>query len=472
MKVYNSMTRRKEEFKPIREGKVGIYACGPTVYNYFHIGNARPFITFDVLRRQLEREGYDVTFVQNFTDIDDKMIKRANEEGITVKELADRFIAEYFKDAEALGIRPATVHPRATEHMSQIIALIQKLVDNGHAYAAPSGDVYYRVSAFPGYGKLSGQSVEDREMGASERLNVETEKESPADFALWKAQKPGEPAWESPWGMGRPGWHIECSAMSMTYLGETFDIHCGGKDLLFPHHENEIAQSEGATGKPYVNYWMHNGFINVDGEKMSKSLGNFWTVRDISAQYDLEVVRMFMLSAHYRSPIDFSREQIGNAFNGLSRMYTARDRMRELLKTAADKPMTEEERQLTERLKGYEAHFDEAMDNDMNTAEAIGAIFELVKDTNVSLNADSGKAAVEAALKSFTALTDVLGLVQKEKLQVFEEPIPAEIMKLAEERAAARKAKDWKKSDELRDAIKAAGYILEDSREGQKVRKA
>ena len=310
MQIYNSLTRKKEEFKPIHEGKAGIYACGPTVYNYFHIGNARPFITFDVLRRQLEREGYQVTFVQNFTDIDDKMIRRANEEGITVRELADRFIAEYYVDAKALGIRPATVHPKATEHIAEIIQLITRLIDNGHAYATPSGDVYYRVSAFPGYGKLSGQNMEDRETGASERLNVETDKESPEDFALWKAQKPGEPAWDSPWGKGRPGWHIECSAMSMKYLGETFDIHCGGKDLLFPHHENEIAQSEGATGKKYVNYWMHNGFINVDNQKMSKSLNNFFTVRDIAKEYDLEAVRLFMLSAHYRSPINFSREQI------------------------------------------------------------------------------------------------------------------------------------------------------------------
>ena len=467
MKIYNSMTRRKEDFKPIHEGKAGIYACGPTVYNYFHIGNARPFITFDVLRRQLEREGYDVTFVQNFTDIDDKMIKRANEEGITVKELADRFIAEYYVDAKALGIRPATVHPKATEHIPQIISLVQRLIDNGHAYATPGGDVYYRVSAFPGYGKLSGQSVEDREMGASERLNVETDKENPADFALWKAQKPGEPAWESPWGMGRPGWHIECSAMSMKYLGETFDIHCGGKDLLFPHHENEIAQSEGATGHPYVRYWMHNGFINVDNQKMSKSLGNFFTVRDIAKEYDLEAVRMFMLSAHYRSPINFSREQIAAAHASLTRLYTARDQMKFLLASAKDAPMTEEEQELVQRLKGYEKRFDEAMDDDLNTADAIGAIFELVKDVNVSLTAESSKAAVEAALKSFTALTDVLGLVQKN-----EDTLPADIQAMVDERAAARKAKDWKRSDELRDAIKAAGYILEDSREGQKVRKA
>ena len=467
MWIYNSAHRRKEEFKPLHEGKVGIYACGPTVYNYFHIGNARPFITFDVLRCQLEREGYEVTFVQNFTDIDDKMIKRANEEGITVKELGEKFIAEYYKDAGALGIRPATVHPKATEHIPEIIALVQKLIDGGHAYATPAGDVYYRVESFPGYGKLSGQSVEDREMGASERLDVETDKENPADFALWTSQKPGEPAWESPWGMGRPGWHIECSAMSMKYLGETFDIHCGGKDLLFPHHENEIAQSEGATGHPYVRYWMHNGFINVDNQKMSKSLGNFFTVRDIAKEYDLEAVRMFMLSAHYRSPINFSREQIAAAHASLTRLYTARDQMKFLLASAKDAPMTEEEQELVQRLKGYEKRFDEAMDDDLNTADAIGAIFELVKDANVSLTSASSKAAVEAALNSFKALTDVLGLVQKS-----EDALPADIQAMVDERAAARKAKDWKRSDELRDAIKAAGYILEDSREGQKVRKA
>ncbi|MBQ7304916.1 MAG: cysteine--tRNA ligase [Clostridia bacterium] len=467
MHIYNSMTRRKEEFKPLNEGKVGIYACGPTVYNYFHIGNARPFITFDVLRRQLEREGYDVTFVQNFTDIDDKMIRRANEEGITVKELGERFIAEYYKDAGALGIRPATVHPKATEHIGEIIGLVKKLIDNGHAYAVPSGDVYYRVSAFPGYGKLSGQNMEDREMGASERLDVETDKENPADFVLWKAQKPGEPAWKSPWGMGRPGWHIECSAMSMKYLGDTFDIHCGGKDLLFPHHENEIAQSEGATGKPYVRYWMHNGFINVDNQKMSKSLGNFFTVRDIAKEYDLEAVRLFMLSAHYRSPINFSREQIAAAHASLTRLYTARDNMKHLLGSVQEKELTAAEQEFLAHVKEAEQRFDNAMDDDLNTADALGAIFELVKEANVTLNAESSKAAVEAALKSLKALCDVLGILQKE-----DDTLPEDIQRMVDERAEARKNKDWKRSDELRDAIKAAGYILEDSREGQKVRKS
>ena len=466
MQIYNSLTRKKEEFKPIHEGKAGIYACGPTVYNYFHIGNARPFITFDVLRRQLEREGYQVTFVQNFTDIDDKMIRRANEEGITVRELADRFIAEYYVDAKALGIRPATVHPKATEHIAEIIQLITRLIDNGHAYATPSGDVYYRVSAFPGYGKLSGQNMEDRETGASERLNVETDKESPEDFALWKAQKPGEPAWDSPWGKGRPGWHIECSAMSMKYLGETFDIHCGGKDLLFPHHENEIAQSEGATGKKYVNYWMHNGFINVDNQKMSKSLNNFFTVRDIAKEYDLEAVRLFMLSAHYRSPINFSREQIEAANASLNRLYTARNSLRFQIENGEDRPLNAEEEAFVERLKSYEKRFDDAMDDDMNTADALGAIFELVKDANVTVREGVSRKAAKAALDSLETICDVLGLLSKK-----EDELPEEIAALVRERAEARKNKDWARSDELRNRIVSAGYILEDTKQGQKVRK-
>ena len=466
MQIYNSMTRKKETFKPIHEGKVGIYACGPTVYNYFHIGNARPFITFDVLRRQLEREGYEVTFVQNFTDIDDKMIRRANEEGITVKELADRFIEEYYKDAKALGIRPATVHPRATEHINDVIRLVSRLIENGRAYATSSGDVYYRVSAFPGYGKLSGQNMEDRENGASERLNVETDKESPEDFALWKAQKPGEPAWDSPWGKGRPGWHIECSAMSMKYLGETFDIHCGGKDLLFPHHENEIAQSEGATGKKYVNYWMHNGFINVDNQKLSKSLNNFFTVRDIAKEYDLEAVRLFMLSAHYRSPINFSREQIESANASLNRLYTARNSLRFQIENGEDRPLNETEKAFAERLKGYEKRFDDAMDDDMNTADALGAVFELVKDANVTIVQGASREAAKAAMNSLEAICDVLGILSRK-----DEDLPEDIAALVQERAEARKNKNWARSDELRDMIIKAGYILEDTKQGQKVRK-
>ncbi len=466
MQIYNSLTRKKEEFRPIHDGKAGIYACGPTVYNYFHIGNARPFITFDVLRRQLEREGYEVTFVQNFTDIDDKMIRRANEEGISVQELADRFIAEYFVDAKALGIRPATVHPKATEHIPEIIHLISRLIDNGHAYAVPSGDVYYRVSAFPGYGKLSGQTVEEREMGASDRVNVETDKENPEDFALWKSQKPGEPAWDSPWGKGRPGWHIECSAMSMKYLGETFDIHCGGKDLLFPHHENEIAQSEGATGKPYVHYWMHNGFINVDNQKMSKSLNNFFTVRDISKEFDLEAVRLFMLSAHYRSPINFSREQIEAANASLNRLYTARNSLQFQKENGEERPLNEAEKAFLERIKKYEKRFDDAMDDDLNTADALGAVFELVKDANVTVVQGVSRSAAGAALRTLTDICDILGLLTRR-----EDELPEEIAQLVKQRAEARKNKDWALSDSLRDQIIAAGYILEDTKQGQKVRK-
>ena len=463
MQIYNSKNRRKEEFVPIHPGEVRIYACGPTVYDYFHIGNARPFIVFDVLRRYFEHRGYKVTFVQNFTDIDDKMIRRANKEGITVKELGDRFIKEYYQDAQALGVRPATVHPRATEHIPQIIALVQKLIDKGLAYEV-NGDVYFDTSAFPAYGALSGQNLEDLEAGA--RVEVDNVKKHPADFAVWKAQKPGEPAWESPWGMGRPGWHIECSAMSMTYLGETFDIHCGGKDLLFPHHENEVAQSEGATGKPYVHYWMHNGFINVDNEKMSKSLGNFFTVRDILKEYDAEDVRMFMLSAQYRSPINFSREMIAQAHSSLSRLYTARDQMTFLLQHAPERELNEEEKAFVQRVQEHVAKFDAAMDDDLNTADAMGAIFELVRDANLNLNAETAKAAIQAALDALLELCDVLGLLMKKASD-----LPADIQALADERVQARKDKNWKRSDELRDQLKELGYTVEDTKEGQKVRK-
>ena len=464
MLIYNSQTRKKEEFVPVHPGKVGIYACGPTVYDYFHIGNARPFITFDVLRRYFEHRGYEVTFVQNFTDIDDKMIRRANEEGITVKELGDRFIGEYYKDAGALGIRPATVHPRATEHIGEIIRLVKTLQDKGYAYEV-NGDVYFDTKKDAGYGKLSGQNLEDLEAGA--RIDVDDVKKNPADFALWKAQKPNEPAWKSPWGMGRPGWHIECSAMSMKYLGETFDIHCGGKDLLFPHHENEVAQSECATGKPFARYWMHNGFINIDNEKMSKSLGNFFTVRDILKEYDPEDVRIFMLSAHYRSPINFSREMVAQAHASLQRLYTARDQMLFLLKTAKDQPLSEEENSLLQRVAEDAKRFDDAMDDDLNTADALSAIFELVKDANVSLTSNSSREAVEKSLNALTELTNVLGLLSRKA----EEALPQDIQALADERAQARKDKNWSRSDELRDALKAAGYQVEDTKQGQKITK-
>ncbi len=464
MKIFNSETRKKEEFTPLHKGKVGIYACGPTVYNYFHIGNARPFIVFDVLRRYFEHRGYDVTFVQNFTDIDDKMIKRANEEHITVKELGDHFIEEYKKDASALGIRPATVHPRATEHIGPIIALVKKLIDKGLAYNV-DGDVYFDTKAFNGYGKLSGQNLEDLEAGA--RIDVDTVKKHPADFALWKKAKENEPSWNSPWGKGRPGWHIECSAMSMKYLGDTFDIHAGGKDLLFPHHENEVAQSEGATGKKYVNYWMHNGFINVDNEKMSKSLGNFFTVRDIVKEFDPEDVRFFMLSAHYRSPINFSREMIMQAHSSLMRLYNFRDQMLFLLDHAQNKEQTEAEKAFVARLQEHTAHFDSSMDDDLNTADAISAIFSLVQDANTFINENTALSVIKSTLDTFAALTDVLGLVTKEA----QTQLDADIQALVDERALARKNKDFKKSDELRDALSEHGYTVEDTAQGQKVRR-
>jgi cysteinyl-tRNA synthetase len=463
MRIYNSKTRKKEEFVPVHPGKVGIYACGPTVYDYFHIGNARPFILFDVLRRYLESVGYQVTFVQNFTDIDDRMIVRANAEGITVGELAERNIKEYFIDAKGLGIRPATVHPRATEHIPQIIALIAKLIQKGLAYET-GGDVYYRVHAFPAYGCLCGQKLEDLESGA--RVDVNEQKEDPLDFALWKTQKPGEPAWESPWGMGRPGWHIECSAMSMTYLGETFDIHTGGKDLLFPHHENEVAQSEGATGQLYVKYWMHNGFINIDNEKMSKSTGNFFTVREISQEYDLEAVRMFMLSAHYRSPVNFSREMIAQAASALERLYGARDQLKFLMRSAEDRGPNAQERVLMDEADKALQKFDAAMADDLNTADAIGALFELVREIFKLPQGNTSQQALRKAEQSMLRMTDILGLFMKQA----DEAGP-EINAMLDERAQARKEKNWKRSDELRDAIQAAGYILEDTSAGQKVRK-
>lgn len=464
MLIYNSKTRKKEELVTLQPGKVGIYACGPTVYDYFHIGNARPFIVFDVLRRYLEHRGYEVKFVQNFTDIDDKMIRRANQEGITVKELGDRFIQEYYQDAAALGIRKATVHPRATEHIGDIIKLVKNLQNKGYAYEV-NGDVYFDVKKDTAYGKLSGQNMDDLEAGA--RIDVDDVKHNPADFALWKAQKPGEPAWNSPWGQGRPGWHIECSAMSMKYLGETFDIHCGGKDLLFPHHENEVAQSECATGKPFANYWMHNGFINIDNEKMSKSAGNFFTVRDILKEYAPEDVRMFMLSAHYRSPVNFSRDMIAQAHASLQRLYTARDRMAFLMDSAASKDMTEAEQQLMEKLQESVNRFDAAMDDDMNTADAMGALFEIVKEANVVLNENSSKEALEKTLSTLQSLCDVLGILVKPYVM----ELPEEVQALADARAAARKEKNWAKSDELRDALKALGYMVEDTAKGQKISK-
>ena len=465
MQIYNTQSRKKEEFVPIEPGKVSIYCCGPTVYNYFHIGNARPFIVFDTLRRYFEHKGYEVKFVQNFTDIDDKMIRRANEEGITVKELGERFIEEYYKDADALGIERATVNPKATEHIPEIIAMIEKLVAKGLAYACDNGDVYYNTQAFPGYGKLCGQNLEDLESGA--RIDVDPNKKHPMDFALWKAQKPGEPAWDSPWGKGRPGWHIECSAMSTKYLGETIDIHCGGKDLVFPHHENEIAQSEGATGKPFVHYWMHNGFINVDNQKMSKSLGNFFTVRDIAKEFDLEAVRMFMLGAHYRSPINFSREMIEQAKASLDRLYTARDHYAFLLENAKDGEMGEKENDLLAKVQAAREGFDAAMDDDLNTADAIGKLFELVRAANAGLDEHSPKAAVKAVLDTLDELAGVLGILSRKTAAD-----DAKVQELLAQRAEARANKNWAESDRLRDEITKLGYILKDTKQGQQISKA
>jgi cysteinyl-tRNA synthetase len=464
IQIYNSQTRRKEDFVPIREGKVGMYCCGPTVYDFFHIGNARPFIVFDVFRRYLEYKGYMVTFVQNFTDIDDKMIQRAAREGITVKELGDRFIREYWQDAGALGVRPADVHPRATEHIPQIISLIQGLLDKGLAYEQ-GGSVYYQTSAFPEYGKLSGQDLEELESGS--RVSVDEDKRSPLDFALWKAAKPGDPVWESPWGEGRPGWHIECSAMSMSYLGDAFDIHCGGQDLLFPHHENEVAQSEGFTGHPFVNYWMHNGFLNIDSTKMSKSAGNFFTVRDILKEYEPEDVRMLMLSAHYRSPLNFSRDMMAQAHASLMRLYTARDRIASLQSSAKEKEENQADKNLMAQVGEIETRFLAGMDNDFNTAEAMGALFELVYAANTALDGESGMQAVKAAGASLQRMADIFGLLGKQA-----DEVPGEVKELAGRRAQARKDRDWALSDALRKQLGEMGWLADDTPQGQQLRRA
>ena len=461
MQIYNTMTRKKEELVPLVPGQIRMYACGPTVYNYFHIGNARPFIVFDTLRRYLEYKGFQVTFVQNFTDIDDKMIRRAHEEGTTVAELGERFIAEYYRDADALGIERASANPRATQHIGEIISLVQKLIDGGHAYAAGNGDVYFAVRSFPGYGKLSGQNIDDLENGA--RVDPTEQKRDPLDFALWKGEKPGEPAWDAPWGRGRPGWHIECSAMSMAILGESFDIHAGGQDLIFPHHENEIAQSEAATGKPFARYWMHNGYINVDNQKMSKSLGNFFTVRDIAKEFDLEAVRMFMLSVHYRNPVNFSRELIQQAETALTRLRTARERLEEAQRVQE----TAEDAAFTASLDGFRARFEAAMDDDLNTADAIGALFDLVRACNTFVTEPRGGAAIDAAKALFDQLTGVLGLLQHKQ----EEAMPEEALRLLDERQQARKAKDFARADALRAQLKEMGYAVEDTAQGPKLKK-
>lgn len=466
MKLYNTMTRKKEEFIPMDEKEVKMYSCGPTVYNYFHIGNARPFVIFDTLRRYLEYRGYGVKFVQNFTDIDDKMITKANEENITVKQLADRFIEEYFIDAKGLGITEATVHPKATENIAAIIELIKKLEDNGHAYAV-DGDVYFSTKSFNEYGKLSHQSIEDLEAGA--RIDVDGRKREPMDFALWKARKPGEPSWESPWGEGRPGWHIECSAMANRYLGETIDIHSGGQDLAFPHHENEIAQSEAANGKPFARYWVHNGFININNEKMSKSTGNFFTVRDIVKQFEYTIVRFFMLSAHYRSPINFSEELLEQAKNGLQRIYNCLENLKYLKEHINDsiKPDKEEESALEVKLAELRVKFIEAMDDDLNTADAIAAIFDMVREINSKINASSNSSyqIIEFSFSILQELCTVIGINNK----CVDSEIDNEIEELVNQRQQARKDKDWKLADKIRDKLKEKGVTVEDTPQGAKV---
>ena len=465
--LYNTLKREKQEFIPVEEGKVKMYSCGPTVYNFFHIGNARPFIIFDTLRRYLEYKGYEVKFVQNFTDIDDKMINKANELGITVKELADQYIDEYYTDAKGLGIRPATVHPRATENIESIINIIETLIENGYAYNV-DGDVYYSTKKFEHYGKLSHQPLEDLESGA--RIDVNEDKNDPMDFALWKKQKPGEPAWESPWGMGRPGWHIECSAMANTYLGKTIDIHSGGQDLIFPHHENEIAQSEAANCCQFANYWVHNGYINVDNRKMSKSLGNFFTVRDVAKEFDYEVIRFFMLSAHYRSPINFSKDLMDAAKSALDRVYTCIESMEFFGKTANNEiTLSADEIEYLERLSQYKNKFIKAMDDDLNTADAISVIFEIVADANKFITADNipSKVTVDKTVDAIRELGGVLGLFNKKD----EDGIPAEIEELLNQRAEARKNKEWAASDEIRDRLKEMGYAVKDTPQGQQLTK-
>ncbi len=459
MKIVNTASGKKEEFAPVTENKANIYVCGPTVYNYFHIGNARPFIIFDTLRRYLEFRGYDVTYVQNFTDVDDKMIREAAQEGITVQQLGERFIAEYFKDADALHIRKADAHPKATEHIDDIIALVQKLIAGGHAYEA-DGDVYFDVESYPGYGKLSGQDLSELEMGA--RVDVNDKKKNPMDFALWKAKKPGEIAWDSPWGEGRPGWHIECSAMSMKYLGDTVDIHGGGQDLKFPHHENEIAQSEAATGKPFVKYWMHNGYINIDNKKMSKSEGNFFTVRDILKDFDGTVIRLFMLDSHYASPINFSRDLLSQSEKAYERIKNAREN----LLYVAEHPKNQDI-DISGAMHALDEGFNASMDDDLNTAGAIGVIFDYVKAVN-TLFADGGPAPkAKAALTALDDRLDVLGLLP----QGDDGGIPADVARLAAERDAARQNKDWAESDRLRDLIQGMGYEIKDTKDGAKISK-
>ena len=468
MKIYNTLTKKKEEFIPIEEGKVKMYVCGPTVYNLIHIGNARPMICFDTVRRYLEYKGYDVNYVSNFTDVDDKIIKKAIEEGVTAEEISQRYIAECKKDMEGMNIKPATTHPLATQEIGGMIDMIQTLIDKGYAYAV-NGTVYYRTRKFEGYGKLSKKNIDDLEAGhRSIKVAGEDEKEDPLDFVLWKPKKDGEPYWESPWSEGRPGWHIECSVMSKKYLADTIDIHAGGEDLIFPHHENEIAQSEAANGVPFAKYWMHNAFLNIDNKKMSKSLGNFFTVRDISKEYDLQVLRFFMLSAHYRNPINFSHDLMESAKNGLDRIITAVSNLTELENIAKDEELTSKEKEVLDTTNEVFNKFEASMDDDFNTADAIAAVFELVKLANTNSSTDSTKAFISQMKKKIITLTDVLGLkVEKEN-----EMLDEEIDSLIAQRQQARKDRDFKRADEIRDMLLEKGIVLEDTREGVRWKRA
>ena len=468
MKVFNTLTKKKEEFVPLEEGKVRMYVCGPTVYNYIHIGNARPMIVFDTVRRYFEYKGYDVNYVSNFTDVDDKIIKKAIEEQVSAQEISQRYIAECKKDMAGMNVKPATKHPLATDEICGMVEMISELIEKGYAYEK-NGTVYFSTRKFKDYGKLSHKNLDDlRSGGRSLLVSGEDEKEDPLDFVLWKPKKEGEPFWKSPWSDGRPGWHIECSVMSRKYLGEQIDIHAGGEDLIFPHHENEIAQSEAANGKEFARYWMHNAFLNIDNRKMSKSLGNFRTVREISEQYDLQVLRFFMLSAHYRSPLNFSAELMEASKNGLERILNATDNLKHLIASVAAEEMSAEEKEAFSKTDAYVEEFEKAMDDDFNTADAIAAIFELVKYANTTATAESSKEYLRGLLDRIVKLGDVLGLILDKK----EELLDADIEKLIEERQTARKAKDFARADAIRDELLEKGIILKDTREGVQWKKA
>ena len=468
MKLYNTMSKRKEEFVPIEEGKVRMYVCGPTVYNFIHIGNARPMIVFDTVRRYFEYKGYEVNFVSNFTDVDDKIIKKAHEEQVAAEEISTRYIAECKKDMEAMNVRPATTHPLATQEIPGMIAMIETLIEKGYAYEK-NGTVYFRTRKFEPYGKLSHKNLDDLRSGERSLLVTgEDEKEDPLDFVLWKPKKEGEPFWTSPWSEGRPGWHIECSEMSKKYLGEQIDIHAGGEDLIFPHHENEIAQSEAANGKEFAHYWLHNGFLNIDNRKMSKSLGNFRTVREIAEQYDLQVLRFFMLSAHYRSPLNFSAELMEAAKNSLERIVTAVENLKYLLGNAKEDAMTAKEQEKFAKTEAFVKEFEEAMEDDFNTADAVSAIFNLVKYANTNTDETSSKEFLEQLKGLIVKLADVLGLIVEKK----EEMLDEEVESLIAERQEARKAKNFQRADEIRNELLEKGIILEDTREGVKWKRA